>query len=140
MTDIRDQMKHDKLLATQRNFALALDHIQNIPEKLLELASNIIKCSHSHRGLKERDLPDSATALTIPVSAARWNIEHNRLISTDDMLKMIMQKYVENGFGSPETFKSDFRVAYPNEYNQQKTAPSLTPEKIIAARRQSTYS
>ncbi len=141
MTDVKKKMHDHKIFAAQKNFAQTLELIQDKPEKLLELASGIIKCSHSHRGLKERKLPDSSTALTIPVHAARWNIEHDRLISTDDMLKMIMQKYDENGYGSPDIFKKDFCAAYPDEYHGQTAAPkNMATGKVMATYRQSTYS
>ena len=56
-------MSEKKKSTVGKQFVKLLENVSDNKEKLLDLASAVIKHSPSRRGLKSRDLPDDETAV-----------------------------------------------------------------------------
>ncbi len=123
-------MSEKKKSTVGKQFVKLLESVANDKEKLLDLASAVIKHSPSHRGLKSRDLPDDETAVKMKASIAKFNALAGKDVSTDGMLAMIANTYRQKDFGSPQQFKADFQKKHPSEFanNTEKTI-------LLAARR-----
>lgn len=123
-------MSEKKKSTVGKQFVKLLENVSNDKEKLLDLASAVIKHSPSHRGLKSRDLPDDETAVKMKASIAKFNALAGKDVSTDGMLAMIANTYRQKDFGSPQQFKEDFQKKHPSEFanNAEKTI-------LLAARR-----
>ncbi|MDO4162236.1 MAG: hypothetical protein Q4D80_04445 [Pseudomonadota bacterium] len=115
-----------------QKFVKLLDRVAEDKEKLLDLACAIIKHSPSRRGLKDRDLPDEATAVRMKSAVAKFNALAGKDVSTDGMLALIADTYGRKAFGSPEKFKKDFAKKYPDEYKgkAQKSSAGKIVGKI----------
>ena len=117
-------MPEKKKITAGQQFIKLLDSAAKDKDKLLDLASAVIKRSHSGRGLKKRNLPDSESAVKMNASIAKFNAVAGKDVSTDGMLAMIANAYRQDGFGSPKKFKEDFKKKHPAEYDKQ-------PEKTV---------
>lgn len=117
-------MPEKKKITVGQQFIKLLENAVKDKNRLLDLASGVIKRSHSKRGLKNRNLPDSESAVKLNASIAKFNAMAGKDVSTDGMLAMIVNTYRQEEFGSPKKFKEDFKKKYPAEYdnNNAKTA------------------
>ncbi len=109
-------MPEKKKATVGQQFVKLLDSVAQNKEKLLDLACAVIKHSPSHRGLKNRDLPDDETAVKMKASVAKFNALAGKDVSTDGMLAMIANTYRHEKFGAPKKFKNDFKKKFPVEY------------------------
>lgn len=112
-------MPEKKKVTAGQQFIKLLDSAAKDKDRLLDLASAVIKRSHSGRGLKKRNLPDSESAVKMNASIAKFNAVAGKDVSTDGMLAMIANAYRQDGFGSPKKFKEDFKKKHPAEYDKQ---------------------
>lgn len=117
-------MPEKKKVTAGQQFIKLLDSAAKDKDRLLDLASAVIKRSHSGRGLKKRNLPDSESAVKMNASIAKFNAVAGKDVSTDGMLAMIANTYRQEGFGTPKKFKEDFKKKHPAEYDMQ-------PEKAV---------
>lgn len=127
-------MTDAKKLTAGQKFLVLLNESADSKDALLNLASSVIKVSHSKRDLKSRGLPETEAAVKMRSALARAHAITNRDVSTDDMLVMISHTYNSKGFGSPTKFNEDFKKKFPEQYNaasvsnnyslQQTTSPA----------------
>lgn len=117
-------MPEKKKVTAGQQFIKLLDSAAKDKDRLLDLASAVIKRSHSGRGLKKRNLPDSESAVKMNASIAKFNAVAGKDVSTDGMLAMIANTYRQEGFGTPKKFKEDFKKKHQAEYDMQ-------PEKTV---------
>lgn len=120
-------MPEKKKSTVGQQFIKLLDSVAQNKEKLLDLACAVIKHSPSHRGLKNRDLPDDETAIKMKASIAKFNALAGKDVSTDGMLAMIANTYRHEKFGTPEKFKNDFKKKFPSEYEDVSEAKNNRP-------------
>ena len=126
-------MPEKKKITTGQQFVKLLDSAAKDKERLLDLASAVIKHSHSKRGLKNRNLPDSESAVKMSASIAKFNAIAGKDVSTDGMLAMVANAYRQEGFGSPQKFKEDFKKKHPAEYDNglAKTAVLMAQRRAV---------
>ena len=109
-------MSEKKKSTVGKQFVKLLENVSDNKEKLLDLASAVIKHSPSRRGLKSRDLPDDETAVKMKASIAKFNALAGKDVSTDGMLAMIANTNRQKNFGSPLQFKKDFQKKHHAEF------------------------
>ncbi len=126
-------MPEKKKITAGQQFIKLLDSAAKDKERLLDLASAVIKHSHSKRGLKNRNLPDSESAVKMSASIAKFNAIAGKDVSTDGMLAMVANTYRQEGFGSPKKFKEDFKKKHPAEYDNSlpKTALLMAQRRAV---------
>mgnify|MGYP004681428131 CR=1 FL=1 len=112
-------MPEKKKITAGQQFLKLLDSAAKDKGRLLDLASAVIKRSHSKRGLIKRNLPDSEAAVKMNASIAKFNAIAGKDVSTDGMLAMIVNTYRQEGFGTPKKFKDDFKKKHPTEFDKQ---------------------
>ena len=127
-------MPEKKKITAGQQFMKLLENAAKDKDRLLDLASAVIKHSHSKRGLKSRNLPDNESAVKMNASIAKFNAMAGKDVSTDGMLAMVANTYRQEGFGSPKKFKEDFEKKHPEEYDKQtaKTAVILMAQSRAA--------
>ena len=106
----------EKKTTVGQKFLKLLNDVSKNKDQLLNLACAVIQKSPSHRALKDRNLPDDATAIKMIASVAKFNASAGKDVSTDSMLSMIIDTYRTEGFGEPKKFKNDFKEKFPKEY------------------------
>ena len=88
-------MPEKKKITVGQQFIKLLENAAKDKNRLLDLASGVIKRSHSKRGLKNRNLPDSESAVKLNASIAKFNAMAGKDVSTDGMLAMIVKKSLD---------------------------------------------
>ena len=126
-------MPEKKKVTAGQQFIKLLDSAAKDKDRLLDLASAVIKRSHSGRGLKKRNLPDSESAVKMSASIAKFNAIAGKDVSTDGMLAMVANTYRQEGFGSPKKFKEDFKKKHPAEFDKQTAKTVLMMAQRRAA-------
>lgn len=133
-------MSEDKKQTLGQKFLLALEHAKTNKYQLLQLADAVIKTMPQEGKLVDKKLPDTVGGILVPAAAARSNITHNLIVSSDALIMMVMKEYHDHGFGSPEKFKKDFKKAFPEEYGQDKDVVLNRAMLLRAhAQRQATF-
>lgn len=126
-------MTEHKKTTVGQSFVNLLASISEDKEKLLDLACAVIRKSHSHRSLKDRNLPDDETAVKMRASVARFNALAGKDVSTDSMLVLIADTYRQKKFGSPEKFKEDFKKKHPQEYDSSSMSQLFAKQRSMSA-------
>ncbi len=133
-------MSEDKKAEGLR-FIFRLDLASTEKGKLLELARDSIRESHSHRTFSDRkDLLLNPDTLHINSAYATGHAIMNANFSTNDKLYMIMHRYVslvskENPKMSQakalEKFRADFAAAYPQEFGAKAEPQKANGNQIL---------
>ncbi|MCI5635026.1 MAG: hypothetical protein MR350_06215 [Alphaproteobacteria bacterium] len=125
-------MPEKKKITAGQQFMKLLENATKDKSRLLDLASAVIKHSHSKRGLKSRNLPDSESAVKMSASIAKFNAIAGKDVSTDGMLAMVANTYRQEGFGSPKKFKEDFKKKHPEEYESSSAKNAVLMAQLRA--------
>lgn len=126
-------MTEHKKTTVGQSFLNLLASVSEDKEKLLDLACAVIRKSHTHRSLKDRDLPDDETAVKMRASIARFNALAGKDVSTDNMLILIADTYRLKKFGSPEKFKEDFKKKHSQEYGSPSVSQMFIKQRGMSA-------
>lgn len=122
----------EKKTTTGQKFLKLLNDVSKNKDQLLNLACALVQKSPSHRALKDRDLPDDATAIKMKASVAKFNALAGKDVSTDAMLSIIIDAYRLEGFGEAKKFKDDFKKKFPKEYegNTKQKVENVSPTLV----------
>lgn len=127
----------EKKTTTGQKFLKLLNDVSKNKEQLLNLACALVKKSPSHRALKDRDLPDDATAIKMKASVAKFNALAGKDVSTDAMLSIVIDTYRLEGYGEPKKFKDDFKKRFPDEYmgKSKQVTENISPTLVAQSGR-----